>query len=101
MRAYEAYQRKTDDLERRDDVADGVAFALAIAMILSGMTGLGLAFFPNVIPFKISLWQAASGTASHVFLLIGAGLVTPVVLGYSAFAHSVFRGKTPPEGWEP
>jgi cytochrome d ubiquinol oxidase subunit II len=86
---------------RRDDVADGVAFALAMAMILSGMASLGLAFFPNVIPFKISLWQAASGTASHVFLLIGAGLVTPVVLGYSAFAYSVFRGKTPAEGWEP
>ena len=86
---------------RRDDVADGVAFALAMAMILSGMVSLGLAFFPNVIPFKISLWQAASGTASHVFLLIGVGLVTPVVLGYSAFAYSVFRGKTPAEGWEP
>ena len=86
---------------RRDDVADGVAFALAMAMILSGMASLGLAFFPNVIPFKITLWQAASGTASHVFLLIGAGLVTPVVLGYSAFAYSVFRGKTPAEGWEP
>jgi cytochrome bd ubiquinol oxidase subunit II len=47
------------------------------------------------------LWQAASGTASHVFLLIGAGVVTPAVLGYSAFAYSVFRGKTPAEGWEP
>ncbi len=62
---------------------------------------LGLAFFPNVVPFKINLWRAASGIASHVFLLIGAGLVTPVVLGYSAFAYSVFRGKTPAEGWEP
>jgi len=86
---------------RRDDVADGVPFALAMAMVLSGVASLGLAFFPNVIPFKISLWQAASGTASHVFLLIGVGLVTPVVLGYSAFAYSVFRGKTPAEGWEP
>jgi len=85
----------------RDDVADGVPFALGMAMVLSGVASLGLAFFPNVIPFKISLWQAASGTASHVFLLIGVGLVTPVVLGYSAFAYSVFRGKTPAEGWEP
>jgi len=46
------------------------------------------------------LWQAASGTASQVFLPIGAGVVTPVVLGYSAFAYSVFRGKTRAEGWE-
>jgi cytochrome bd ubiquinol oxidase subunit II len=85
---------------RRDDVADGIAFALAMVMILSGMASLGLAFFPDVIPFKVSLWQGASGTASHVFLLIGAGIATPVILGYSAFAYSVFRGKTPPEGWE-
>ena len=85
---------------RRDDVADGVAFALAMVMVLSGMASLGFAFFPDVIPFRVSLWEAASGTASHVFLLIGAGVVTPVVLGYSAFAYSVFRGKTPTEGWE-
>lgn len=43
MRAYEAYQRKTDDLERRDDVADGVVFALAMAMILSGLYAAGVA----------------------------------------------------------
>jgi len=85
---------------RRDDAADGIAFALAMAMVLSGMASLGFAFFPNVIPFRVSLWQAASGNASHVFLLIGAGVVTPVILGYSAFAYSVFRGKTPAEGWE-
>jgi cytochrome d ubiquinol oxidase subunit II len=84
----------------RDDVADGIAFALAMAMVLSGMAGLGFAFFPNVVPFEISLWQAAAGTASQLFLLIGVVVVTPVVLGYSAFAYSVFRGKTPPEGWE-
>ena len=39
--------------------------------------------------------------SASILLLIGAGLVSPVVLGYSAFAYSVFRGKTPAEGWEP
>src|SRR4029453_12472276 len=52
---------------RRDDVADGIAFALAMAMILSGMASLGLAFFPNVIPFKISLWQGGCGAAGPPF----------------------------------
>jgi len=52
------------------------------------------------VPFRLTLWQAASASLSHVFLLIGAAIVTPVVLGYSAFAYRVFRGKTPETGWE-
>jgi cytochrome d ubiquinol oxidase subunit II len=52
------------------------------------------------VPFRLTLWEAASASLSHVFLLIGAAIVTPVVLGYSAFAYRVFRGKTPEKGWE-
>jgi cytochrome d ubiquinol oxidase subunit II len=51
------------------------------------------------VPFRLTLWDAASSTLSHVFLLIGAAVVTPVVLAYSAFAYRVFRGKTPEKGW--
>jgi cytochrome d ubiquinol oxidase subunit II len=68
-------------------------------MMLSGVAALGLSFFPNVIPFRISLWEAASGTASHEFLLTGAVVTTPVILAYTAFAYRVFRGKTPVDGW--
>ena len=83
----------------RDDADDRIGFGLALAMVLSGVAALGLSFFPNVIPFRISLWEAASPPSTHVFLLIGAGVTTPVVLAYSAFAYRVFRGKTPVEGW--
>jgi len=83
----------------RDDADDRVGFGLALAMMLSGVAALGLSFFPNVIPFRISLWEAASGTASHEFLLTGAVVTTPVILAYTAFAYRVFRGKTPADGW--
>ena len=33
-------------------------------------------------------------------VLIGAVFVVPVILGYSAFAYWIFRGKTPEKGWE-
>jgi cytochrome bd ubiquinol oxidase subunit II len=52
------------------------------------------------VPFQLSLWDAASATLSHVFMLAGAVVVTPIVLAYSAFAYHEFRGKTPDEGWE-
>jgi cytochrome d ubiquinol oxidase subunit II len=84
----------------RDDVNDRIGFGLALAMMLSGLAAFVLSVFPNVIPFRISLWEAASGTASHKFLLIGAVVVTPVVITYSAFSYWVFHDRTPAEGWE-
>jgi cytochrome d ubiquinol oxidase subunit II len=86
-------------LAGRDDVGDRIGFGLALAMMLSGMVALGLSFFPNVVPFRINLWNAASNTESHEFVLIGALVATPVILTYTAFAYWVFHGKTPAEGW--
>jgi cytochrome d ubiquinol oxidase subunit II len=81
--------------------ADGRPFFLGLALFALGVAGLGIAVFPDIVPFRLSLWAAASSTLSHVFLLVGAAVVTPVVLAYSAFAYRVFRGKTPAQGWEP
>jgi cytochrome d ubiquinol oxidase subunit II len=64
-------------------------------MVATAVVGLGLVISPDVVPFRLTLWQAASATASHVFLLIGAAVVVPIVLAYSAFAYRVFGGKTP------
>jgi cytochrome d ubiquinol oxidase subunit II len=83
----------------RDNADDRIGFGVALAMMLSGVAALGLSFFPNVIPFRMSLWDAASATASHVFLLVGVLVSTPVILAYTAFTYRVFRGKTPAEGW--
>jgi cytochrome bd ubiquinol oxidase subunit II len=78
---------------------DARPFFLGLGLFALGIAGLGLAVFPNIIPFRLSLWAAASSTLSHVFLLIGAAIVAPVVLAYSAFSYRVFRGKTPAQGW--
>ena len=75
-------------------------FLLGLFLFALGVVGLGVAIFPDIVPFRLTLWQAASASLSHVFLLIGAAIVTPVVLAYSAFAYRVFRGKTPEKGWE-
>jgi cytochrome d ubiquinol oxidase subunit II len=79
---------------------DGLPFVLVIIAFALGIVGLGITVFPDVVPFRLTLWAAASGTSSHVFLLVGASIVTPIVLAYSAFAYRVFRGKIPAQGWE-
>jgi len=80
--------------------SDAQPFALALVLFALGVMGLGIAIYPDIVPFRLTLWAAASSTLSHVFLLVGAMIVTPVVLAYSAFAYRVFRGKTPEKGWE-
>jgi cytochrome bd ubiquinol oxidase subunit II len=86
-----------DRIRRRPD---GGPFAACLVMIAAGMVGLAILVFPNIVPFRVSLWDASASRLSHIFLLTGAAIVTPVVLGYSFFAYWVFRGKTPEKGWD-
>ena len=75
-------------------------FLISVTQFFVGMTGIAVIVYPNIVPFRISLWDAAASSASQMFVLIGAAVVTPVVIAYSAFAYWVFRGRTPAKGWE-
>ena len=75
-------------------------FILAVGQFFVGMAGIAVIVYPNIVPFRISLWDAAASSNSQIFLLIGASVVSPVVIAYSAFAYWVFRGRTPTNGWE-
>lgn len=77
-----------------------LALLFGMMLFLLGMTGMALIVFPNIVPFKVSLWSAAASSMSQILVLVGAAFVTPVVLAYSAFGYWVFRGRTPAKGWE-
>lgn len=79
---------------------DSAPFLLGLVTFAFGISGLALVIYPDVVPFSLTLWDAASPTHSQVFVLVGAAVVTPIVLGYTALSYYVFRGKTPAEGWE-
>lgn len=80
--------------------ARAIPFYFGMSLCALGISGIALIVFPNIVPFEVSLWEAASSSASQQFVLVGAAIVTPVVLGYSAFAYWIFRGRTPEKGWE-
>ena len=81
-------------------VRAAILLILGLFLFVVGISGLAWIVFPNIVPFSVSLWDAASSSTSQEFVLIGAIIVTPVVLGYSAFAYWIFRGRTPEKGWE-
>lgn len=68
-------------------------FILTLALLFLGYTGLGISLWPHVIPPSVSIWQAAGPPQSLGFALVGALLVIPLVLMYTAWNYWVFRGK--------
>ena len=72
-------------------------FILTLALIFLGFSGLGISIWPHIIPPSITLWQAAAPENSQAFMLVGALLIIPVILGYTFWSYYVFRGKIKPD----
>ncbi|MBC2769463.1 cytochrome d ubiquinol oxidase subunit II [Pusillimonas minor] len=68
-------------------------FLLTLALVFLGYTGMGISIWPNVIPPDISIWDAAAPPQSQGFALVGALLIIPLILMYTAWSYYVFRGK--------
>ena len=83
-------------LARRKDVQP---FFWALALFGLCLLGLGISIWPNVIPARLSIWEAAAPYRSQVFMLVGAGVLVPVILAYTAWAYWVFRGKVGEDGY--
>lgn len=71
-------------------------FLLTIGLFGLSYFGLCISFYPQIVPPDISIWQAASPTNSLRFLLVGAALLIPTILAYTAYSYWVFRGKVKP-----
>ena len=68
-------------------------FVLTLCIIFLGYSGLGISLFPHIIPPAVTIWDAASPPQSQGFALVGALLIIPMILGYTAWSYYVFRGK--------
>lgn len=68
-------------------------FLLTLGLVFLGFSGLGISIWPHIIPPGITLWQAAAPPQSQGFMLVGAALIIPVILGYTFWSYYVFRGK--------
>jgi cytochrome d ubiquinol oxidase subunit II len=65
----------------------------SLVLIFLGYSGFVISIWPNIVPPSISIWDAAAPPQSLGFTLVGALLVIPMIIGYSAWAYYVFRGK--------
>jgi len=73
---------------------DHLPFLYSVGLFVACYIGLGINLFPHIVPPHITIWQAAGPDSSLAFLLAGAVVLLPVILGYTAYSYWVFRGKT-------
>lgn len=73
-------------------------FISSIALFVLAFAGLGISLFPHIVPPSVTIWDAAAPRSSMVFALIGLAITLPMVLGYTVYAYSVFKGKVSAEG---
>jgi cytochrome d ubiquinol oxidase subunit II len=78
---------------------DWLPFLLALALFGLTMIGLGISIWPDVVPGAVTIWEAAAPERSQVFMLIGAGILIPIILAYTVWAYWVFRGKVDEAGY--
>ena len=75
-------------------------FLAALGLFVLSFAGLGVSFYPYIVPNAILIADAAAPDSSLRFLLIGASVLIPVILAYTGYAYWVFRGKIDPaEGY--
>ena len=72
---------------------EAVPFLGSIVLFLLALSGLGVSVFPYAVPWRVTLWQAASSIPTLQFTGVGVLLIMPIILAYLGYAHWVFRGK--------
>ncbi len=72
-------------------------FFCALGIFVLCFAGIGISFYPYIVPGALTIAEAAAPDASLGFLLVGTVVLVPIILAYTGYAYWVFRGKVRPE----
>jgi cytochrome d ubiquinol oxidase subunit II len=71
-------------------------FLAALGLFVLSFAGIGISFYPHIIPGALTFEDAAAPDSSLLFLLWGAAVLVPIILIYTGYTYWVFRGKIQP-----
>ena len=80
------------------DRREASPFLASLGLFVLCFVGLGVSFYPHIVPNSITIWEAASPRESLAFLLAGTVVLVPIILAYTGYSYWVFRGKVNAQG---
>jgi len=81
------------ELPLPQDRLSWMPFAVAVFIFIFGFVGMVYSFHPYIIPGQLKIVDAAAAPESLLIILVGTVIVLPCLIGYTALAYYVFRGK--------
>ena len=78
---------------------DFAPFLWVLGRFGASLLGLAISIWPDVVPGRMSIWDAAAPRDSQLFMLVGSAVLVPLILVYTAWSYWVFRGKVRDEGY--
>lgn len=72
---------------------EAMPFIYTLGLVFLAYSGFLISIFPYIIPPSITIWDAAAPANSQLFALIGALILIPIILVYTALSYWVFRDK--------
>lgn len=77
-------------LYKKDEV---IPFWASVVLLLCSYIGFGVSIYPYIVPFQLTIWEAAAPTKTLKFLLVGAIIMLPLLIMYTTYSYHIFRGK--------
>src|SRR5205807_8969531 len=74
--------------------SDWKPFAGAVAIYVLAFAGLAYSLLPYVVMDRLTLWDAAAHPSALKFVLVGAVIVLPSIVGYTVYVYRLSGGKT-------
>jgi cytochrome d ubiquinol oxidase subunit II len=73
--------------------SEAAPFIGAVCLFLMSYLGIAISLWPMIVPYKFTLWEAASSESTQTFFLVGTLFLLPIILMYTGWSYWVFRGK--------
>lgn len=68
-------------------------FFITLLIFLFGFLGICISVFPWIVPYAMTVHEAAAANTSLSIMLVGTVIMLPIIGAYTAYSYYVFRGK--------
>lgn len=80
--------------------SEKLPFITNCLIMFSAFSSLAVSFWPYMLPYSLTIEEAAAPTVSLEFMFWGAIFMMPLVVFYFLKVYNFFKGKTKPVGYE-